>query len=336
MALVELPPGTFPLSRPTRRAPFPRGYAQGADGSVRGTPGDARRSHRQLVTDRTGLDRAMAALRMYDAREAIEEIEDALVRLDTSDHGSCGSCGRPIPFVHLDTIAQAGFCAACLTPMGYSADRLTAPRRRPISPQQARAVHIGRHSCHPATRSTSGAATTTSRADRPWTGPRHPATGPAERARWHGRSSSSRPRRKSRPRHPSSARHDEERHETTCPACGSTSTTPGDAAEAVRRLRRARPPATSWRFGPGAPAPLWPSDDVRLVAVGGRRAPARRAPCHRKPRRSVWCRRAPDRRSGSDRSTDRRQLGTRARTALVPARHGGRPADRPARTAYAS
>jgi hypothetical protein len=32
------------------------------------------------------------------------------------------------------------------------------------------------------------------------------------------------------------ARYDEERHQSTCPACGSTSTTPADAAESVRRL----------------------------------------------------------------------------------------------------
>ena len=121
--------------------------------------------------DRTGLDRAMAALRMYDAREAIEEIEDALVRLDNSDHGSCGSCGRPIPFVHLDTIPQAGFCAACLTPMGYSADRLTAPlpSARPawLPPQPLASSTSDDTVRQPPVRRNNAAAATTTSSSRP-------------------------------------------------------------------------------------------------------------------------------------------------------------------------
>ena len=59
--------------------------------------------------DPTGLDRAMAALHMYAAREAIEEIHDALVRIENGSYGSCLSCGRAIPLERLEAIAQATY-----------------------------------------------------------------------------------------------------------------------------------------------------------------------------------------------------------------------------------
>jgi hypothetical protein len=39
-------------------------------------------------SDPTGFDRAMSALRMYDARVAIEELDAALARVDTSGSGT--------------------------------------------------------------------------------------------------------------------------------------------------------------------------------------------------------------------------------------------------------
>ena len=45
--------------------------------------------------DATSRERAMAALRLYGARVAIEEIDDALVRIDDGRHGICQSCHRP-------------------------------------------------------------------------------------------------------------------------------------------------------------------------------------------------------------------------------------------------
>jgi hypothetical protein len=65
--------------------------------------------------DPTGLDRAMAALGMYGAIEAIEKIKDALVRITADPYGTCQSCDRPIPFERLEVIPQTRFCAACLT-----------------------------------------------------------------------------------------------------------------------------------------------------------------------------------------------------------------------------
>jgi DnaK suppressor protein len=78
-----------------------------------------------------GRDRAMAALHAYRAREAIEEIEDALVRIDDGGYGTCQSCNRPIPFERLEAIPQARFCAACTAPTASAADRPAGPRLGP-------------------------------------------------------------------------------------------------------------------------------------------------------------------------------------------------------------
>jgi RNA polymerase-binding transcription factor DksA len=61
----------------------------------------------------TDLARAMNALRMYRAREALEEIEGALARVEAGSYGICLACDRPIPLERLATIPQARFCGAC-------------------------------------------------------------------------------------------------------------------------------------------------------------------------------------------------------------------------------
>jgi RNA polymerase-binding transcription factor DksA len=58
--------------------------------------------------DPTGLDRAMSALHMYGARAAIEEIDDALVRINVGGYGTGQECGRPIPFQRLEAIPMPG------------------------------------------------------------------------------------------------------------------------------------------------------------------------------------------------------------------------------------
>jgi RNA polymerase-binding transcription factor DksA len=50
---------------------------------------------------------------MYGAREAIEEVDDALARMEHHGYGACLSCGRHIPFERLQVVPQARFCAAC-------------------------------------------------------------------------------------------------------------------------------------------------------------------------------------------------------------------------------
>jgi hypothetical protein len=84
--------------------------------------------------DPTGVDRAMTALHMFSAVEAIEEFTDALVRLENGRYGSCESCGRPIPIERLEAIPQTRFCAACPSTAG-------PPRRQRI--RHTRSEHGG-------------------------------------------------------------------------------------------------------------------------------------------------------------------------------------------------
>jgi hypothetical protein len=78
--------------------------------------------------DPTSRERAMAALHLYGARAAIEEIDDALVRIDEGRYGTCQSCDLPIPFKHLETVPQARFCAVCPAPASPTAGRTAGPR----------------------------------------------------------------------------------------------------------------------------------------------------------------------------------------------------------------
>lgn len=47
------------------------------------------------------------------ARSALEEIEQALIRLDTNRFGRCLSCQRPIPDERLDILPMASLCMSC-------------------------------------------------------------------------------------------------------------------------------------------------------------------------------------------------------------------------------
>lgn len=76
--------------------------------------------------DPTGVERATTALQMYRAVEAIEEFEDALLRLEEGRYGICQSCGRAIPIERLQVFPPARSCATCPT----AADRRPHSRRR--------------------------------------------------------------------------------------------------------------------------------------------------------------------------------------------------------------
>jgi RNA polymerase-binding transcription factor DksA len=65
--------------------------------------------------DTIARDRAMAALRMCVARESIEDIQDALLRIRKCEYGTCQSCGQPISLTRLETFPWARCCTACST-----------------------------------------------------------------------------------------------------------------------------------------------------------------------------------------------------------------------------
>jgi RNA polymerase-binding transcription factor DksA len=76
----------------------------------------------------TDQDRAIAALRLFSAREAIERVEDALARVDDGSYALCQSCGRRIPPTELEEMPHARLCAECST------DSLVKPAFTGVSP----------------------------------------------------------------------------------------------------------------------------------------------------------------------------------------------------------
>ena len=55
----------------------------------------------------------MAALHMYGARSEIEQIEDAVVRIDEGAYGMCLSCNEKMSFARLQARPQTRTCAEC-------------------------------------------------------------------------------------------------------------------------------------------------------------------------------------------------------------------------------
>ncbi len=56
------------------------------------------------------LEREVAEASAARARDAIEDIDDALARIDAGTYGLCESCGRPIPLERLEAIPHTRFC----------------------------------------------------------------------------------------------------------------------------------------------------------------------------------------------------------------------------------
>jgi hypothetical protein len=79
----------------------------------------------------------MAALSMYVAYEAMEEIADAVARIDDGSYGLCQLCERPIPLEFLETSPAARFCGDCPAPR-----RGLAPHVKPPRPRQFDATHL--------------------------------------------------------------------------------------------------------------------------------------------------------------------------------------------------
>ena len=62
-----------------------------------------------LSADISSRDRAMAALHVYCAPEAIEEVENTHIRIDDGGSGFCQSHDPPLPMERVEAIPQAGF-----------------------------------------------------------------------------------------------------------------------------------------------------------------------------------------------------------------------------------
>jgi DnaK suppressor protein len=76
--------------------------------------------HRATATALTGerdvvslLEREIADASVVHARDAVEDIDEALARMDAGTYGLCESCQSPIPLERLEAIPRARRCVAC-------------------------------------------------------------------------------------------------------------------------------------------------------------------------------------------------------------------------------
>ncbi|HVE46589.1 MAG TPA: TraR/DksA C4-type zinc finger protein [Acidimicrobiales bacterium] len=58
-------------------------------------------------------ERGEASTLAANLREALEEVEAALVKLDEGNYGVCEGCGTPIPAARLEAMPAAAFCIDC-------------------------------------------------------------------------------------------------------------------------------------------------------------------------------------------------------------------------------
>jgi DnaK suppressor protein len=145
-ALSELPRpdgGSAGETLPPRRTAAVRGQLLAMLGERSEEFAHSAKNFARLTTDSSqdpiGLDRATAALGMYCAIEAIEELHDALVRVEEGSCGACQTCRRPIPPERLETFPQTRFCAACSESMERhpSSIRYTRTPRDPAPGQHS-------------------------------------------------------------------------------------------------------------------------------------------------------------------------------------------------------
>jgi RNA polymerase-binding transcription factor DksA len=64
-------------------------------------------------TEAIALERAVAAVHAYQARELVEELEAALDRIDTGRYGLCEGCGQELPLPLLTALPHVQVCRGC-------------------------------------------------------------------------------------------------------------------------------------------------------------------------------------------------------------------------------
>ena len=59
------------------------------------------------------LDREVDESLEENAAQLVQEIDDALRRIDAGTYGTCARCGQPIPEERLDAVPYATLCVTC-------------------------------------------------------------------------------------------------------------------------------------------------------------------------------------------------------------------------------
>ena len=64
-----------------------------------------------LAQEYSSAERRAALLSQME--ESLQEVDDALERLDDGTYGKCTNCGKPIPAARLEAIPQTPYCVNC-------------------------------------------------------------------------------------------------------------------------------------------------------------------------------------------------------------------------------
>lgn len=72
----------------------------------------ARQLNGQTDAD-SAIERELAIAGAARAREALEDAQEALNRIEDATYGLCASCGQPIPLERLEAIPYARTCVSC-------------------------------------------------------------------------------------------------------------------------------------------------------------------------------------------------------------------------------
>ncbi|MDQ6725650.1 MAG: TraR/DksA C4-type zinc finger protein, partial [Actinomycetota bacterium] len=76
-------------------------------------PGDIQFDEESGEGDTLSVERERDLVLSAQARNAVEEIDRALARMDAGTYGVCERCGSPIPKVRLKALPYASMCVAC-------------------------------------------------------------------------------------------------------------------------------------------------------------------------------------------------------------------------------
>lgn len=76
-------------------------------------PGDIQFDDESGEGGTTTIDRERDLLLSAQARAQIQEIEEALERIEQGTYGTCEGCGQPIPRARLRAMPSARLCVAC-------------------------------------------------------------------------------------------------------------------------------------------------------------------------------------------------------------------------------
>ena len=76
-------------------------------------PGDVQFDEEGGEGGTSNVDRELDLVLSGQARAAIEEIDQALAKIDAGTYGRCEQCGEMIPEARLEALPHAALCVAC-------------------------------------------------------------------------------------------------------------------------------------------------------------------------------------------------------------------------------